>query len=41
MKILFQQLCSAKVDWDEELSEEAKTRWEEWVRDLRRAKELG
>ena len=40
MKILFQQLCSAKLDWDNELSGEAKAKWENWIDDLKRAKEI-
>ena len=40
MKILFQQLCCAKLDWDDELSGEAKTKWENWVDGLNRAREI-
>ena len=40
MKILFQHLCRDKLDWDDELSGEAKTRWETWVDDLKKAKEI-
>ena len=40
MKILFQHLCRDKLDWDDELNGEAKTKWETWVDDLKKAKEI-
>ena len=40
MKILFQHLCRDKLDWDDELNGEAKTKWETWIDDLKKAKEI-
>ena len=34
MKILFQELCTAKLDWDQELHGQARKKWEAWVEDL-------
>ena len=39
-KILFQELCVSKIDWDEQLPREIKTRWENWIRDLSEASEV-
>lgn len=40
MKLLFQDLCNAKIDWDEELQDEAKRKWEGWVEELREAEAI-
>ena len=34
MKILFQEICSSKLDWDETLTGEIKGKWVKWVQDL-------
>ena len=34
MRILFQNLCAANVDWDQELDGEPTRRWEAWDEDL-------
>ena len=34
MKILFQEICNQKLDWDENLKGETKLRWDKWVQDL-------
>ena len=34
-KILFQELCSEQLGWDDPLPEEKCERWETWLRDLR------
>ena len=34
MKILFQEICNQKLDWDEKLKGETKLRWDKWVQDL-------
>ena len=34
MKILFQEICSSKLDWDETLTGEIKGKWVKWVKDL-------
>ena len=33
IKILFQELCVLKVDWDEELTGELKKHWLRWLSD--------
>ena len=38
MKMLFQELCRDSVGWDDELSGEAKKKWNDWVVDLSRIK---
>ena len=40
MKVLFQELCARKVDWDEELAGELKACWIGWISDLKEAKEI-
>ena len=40
MKLLFQELCTAKIGWDEELQDEAKQKWEGWVEELRKAEAI-
>ena len=34
MKILFQEICSSKFDWDETLTDEIKGKWAKWVENL-------
>ena len=40
MKILFQQVCRDNLNWDDELSGEAKTKWDNWVDDLNTTREI-
>ena len=40
VKVLFQELCSNKVEWGEELSNERKKRWVSWVEDLKGVGEI-
>ena len=40
MKILFQGLCVAKIDWDQELEREPKRKWEAWVEDLAQTRDI-
>ena len=40
VKVLFQELCSTKVEWDEELTDEGKKRWVCWVEDLKGVGEI-
>ena len=37
-KILYQELCVEKLDWDDPLPEEKVTRWETWFHDLNNVK---
>jgi hypothetical protein len=39
-KILFQEVCKDKVDWDENFTEELLHKWEGWYRDLIEIKEI-
>ena len=39
-KILFQEVCKDKVDWDENFTEELLHKWEDWYRDLIETKEI-
>jgi len=34
-KVLFQDLCLSKIDWDEPLPLDKHSRWEEWIKSLR------
>ena len=34
MKILFQEICNQKLNWDENLKGEIKSRWDKWIQDL-------
>ena len=34
VKVLFQEVCKAKIDWDEEFTGETRRKWEVWCRDL-------
>ncbi|XP_068749238.1 uncharacterized protein [Montipora capricornis] len=40
VRVLFQELCANKVDWDDELKDEERKRWIGWLDDLRTAKEI-
>ena len=40
VKVLFQELCSNKVEWDEELKNDAKKRWVGWIDDLKGVGEI-
>lgn len=40
VKVLFQELCSNKVEWDEELKNDDKKRWVSWVEDLKGVGEI-
>ena len=37
MKLLFQQLCSQNVDWDEEVTGAHRKTWDKWLKDLKSA----
>ena len=39
MKILFQEICSSKFDWDETLTDEIKGKWAKWVENLSQTRE--
>ena len=40
MKVLFQELCVSKVDWDERITSEREKSWIGWLRDLKETKEI-
>ena len=40
MKILFQEICTSKLDWDEVLTGEIKRKWDRWVQDLSETGEI-
>ena len=40
MKILFQEICSSKFDWDETLTDEIKGKWAKWVENLSQTREI-
>jgi len=40
MKVLFQELCVSKVDWDEGITGEREKSWIRWLRDLKETKEI-
>ena len=40
VKVLFRELCSNKVEWDEELKNDDKKRWVSWVEDLKGVGEI-
>ena len=40
MKILFQEICNSKIDWDEVLTGEIKRKWDRWVQDLSQTGEI-
>ena len=40
MKILFQSLCTKKVNWDERLEGEALTKWKSFINDLSAVKNI-
>ena len=40
IKKLFQELCMSKQDWDEPLSNQHNVRWEKWVAELDKAREI-
>ena len=40
MKVLFQEICNSKFDWDEVLTGEIKRKWDKWVQDLAETKEI-
>ena len=39
-RIIFQELCVEKVEWDESLADEKHKQWEEWLKDLANVKEI-
>ena len=39
-KILFQDLCIEKLDWDEPILEDKVARWEEWIHGLNQVKTI-
>lgn len=40
IRVLFQELCAKKVEWDKELKDGEKKRWIGWLDDLRSAREV-
>jgi hypothetical protein len=40
MKLLFQELCSENYDWDDELREEKKQKWNDWLDELCKTKSI-
>ena len=34
MKVLFQDICKSKINWDNELSQELKVRWLKTIKDI-------
>ena len=40
IKMLFQELCLDRVEWDEEFEGERKKRWLSWVEDLERVSQI-
>ncbi|KAL9967410.1 hypothetical protein ACROYT_G025628 [Oculina patagonica] len=40
MKVLSQELCVSKVDWDERITSEIEKSWIGWLRDLKETKEI-
>ena len=40
MKILFQEICSSKFDWDETLTDDIKGKWAKWVENLSQTREI-
>ena len=40
MKVLFQEICNSKFDWDEILTGEIKRKWDNWVDNLSEKKEI-
>ena len=40
MKVLLQELCVSKVEWDERLTDEFEKHWRGWLRELKEAKEV-
>ena len=40
MKILFQEICSSRFDWDETLTDDIKRKWAKWVENLSQAREI-
>ncbi len=36
-KLLFQEICKEKIEWDEELPEKCRLRWKKWLNDLEEA----
>ena len=39
-KILFQDLCLTKLEWDETIPEDQISRWEEWIQSIRQVKAI-
>ena len=40
VKILFQDLCREKLDWDDPIPEDKVVKWEEWINELSRVKTM-
>ena len=40
MKVLYQEICKSKFDWDEVLTGEIKRKWDKWAHDLAETKEI-
>ena len=40
MKLLFQELCSENYDWEDELTEEKRQKWNSWLNELTEVKSI-
>ena len=40
MKVMFQEVCQSKLDWDEPLSEAFQERWRKWLSSLKEARSV-
>ena len=40
MKILFQELCKEKLDWDAELTGDQRKYWIAWIEDLKQVEKI-
>ena len=40
MKVLYQEICNSKFDWDEVSTGEIKRKWDKWAQDLAETKEI-
>ena len=38
--LLFQEICSNQFDWDNPLTGETKGKWDRWIKDLSKTKEI-
>ena len=40
MKLLYQEICDSKFEWDEVLMGEIKRKWDKWAQDLAETKQI-